>query len=149
QIEAFRDWLVLEQRQQGLDQLMVLDRRTGKQRLISFQDDSYMVSLKGNAEYDPLAIRYAYESMRQPETIFDYHLATGVAHVVRVKEVPQFDPTKYRTERLWVTARDGRKLPVSLLMQKDAKTDATRPMLMYGYGAYGVSTEPSFSADIF
>jgi oligopeptidase B len=148
-IEVFRAWLVLEQRQQGLDQLVVLDRRTGQQRLIRFQDDSYVVSLKGNAEYDPPAIRYAYESLRQPETTFDYHPATGVAHVVHVKEVPNFDPTQYRTERLWVTVRDGQKLPVSLLMQKDAQTDATRPMLVYGYGAYGVSSDPSFSANIF
>jgi oligopeptidase B len=148
-IEAFHDWLVLEQQQKELGQLVVLDRRTGKQRLISFQDDSYMVSLQGNAEYHPLAIRYEYESMLQPETTFDYNPATGVSHVVRVKEVPNFDPAKYRTERLWVTARDGRKLPVSLLMQKDAKTDSTRPMLVYGYGAYGVPSEPSFSSNIF
>jgi len=148
-IEAFRDWLVLEQQQKELSQLVVLDRRTGKQRLISFQDASYMVSLRGNAEYHPPAIRYEYESMLQPETTFDYNPATGVSHVVCVNEVPNFDPAKYRTERLWVTARDGRKLPVSLLMQKDAKTDSTRPMLVYGYGAYGVPTEPSFSANIF
>jgi oligopeptidase B len=148
-IEVFRDWLVLEQRQQGLDQLVVLDRHTGKQRLISFQDDSYMVSLKGNAEYQPPTIRYEYESLRQPETTFDYDPATDVSQVVRVKEVPNFDPAKYRTERLWVTARDGSKLPVSLLMQKDAKADSTHPMLVYGYGAYGVPTEPSFSANIF
>jgi oligopeptidase B len=148
-IEAFRDWLVLEQQQQGLDQLVMLDRRTGKQRLIRFQDDGSIISLKDNAEYQPPTIRYAYESMRQPETTFDYHPATGVSHVVRVQEVPNFDPAKYRTERLWVTARDGYKLPVNLLMQKDTKTDSTQPMLVYGYGSYGVSTEPSFSSNIF
>jgi oligopeptidase B len=148
-IEVFHDWLVLEQRQQGQDQLVILDRRTGTQRLIRFPDDGSMRFLNGNAEYQPPAIRYVYESMRQPETTVDYNPATGVAHVVREQVVPNFDPAQYRTERLWVTARDGYKLPVDLLMQKDTKTDATRPMLVYGYGSYGISTEPLFSSNIF
>lgn len=148
-VEIFKDWIAMGEKTLGLDHIFVRERKTGKTREIPFQDQNYLVEMTGNAEYDSRTLRYSYESMRQPETIFDYDFASGASTTVKVREVPNYDASKYRTERIWITARDGKKIPVSLLMKKEIKTDAANPMLVYGYGSYGFSMSPWFSSTVF
>lgn len=140
-----RDWLVLEQKKNGLTELVVMNRKTGQKRAIQFQDQSYLAELGANLEYNSPALRYEYESLRQPVTTYDQDLATGRQVVVHQKEVPGFKAENYRTQRIWITARDGVKIPVSLLMPKDLKLDGKAPMLVYGYGSYGISMEAWFT----
>lgn len=149
EVEVFKDWIAYKEKTQGLDHLFVRDRKTGATREVPFQDQNYMIELTGNVDFSAPAVRYSYESQRQPETIFDFGFASGTSVAVKTREVPNYDPAKYRTERIWITARDGKKIPVSLVMQKDFKPDGKRPILVYGYGSYGFSMSPWFSSSVF
>lgn len=148
-LTVFKNHLVITERREGLNHLVIRDRNADSPHEIPFNDSSYVVYQTGNVEYDAPEVRYEYMSMRTPETTFDYDFAKQTAKVVKVQDIPNYDSSKYKTERIWVTARDGKKVPVSLLMRKDAKTDGSHPLLVYGYGSYGASMDAWFSGNIF
>jgi oligopeptidase B len=147
-VSVFKNHLVLSEREKGLTQLAIRDRQGKNPFLIPFPDQSYLASDGANAEFDTEVFRYDYESMRLPETTYDFNMKTHEQKLVKSKEVPNYNAELYRAERIFITVRDGTKVPVSLLMKKDFKPGAKAPMLVYGYGSYGANMDPWFSSNI-
>ncbi|WP_097092500.1 S9 family peptidase [Novosphingobium sp. Chol11] len=142
----FKSFYVTEGRQDGLDQIELRDYATHAAKRLPFPEASYSASLDDNPEYDVTKLRIGYESMVTPDTIYDYHLATGELEVLKVQEIPSgYDATRYATERLTIPARDGTPIPVSIVYPKDLPRDGSAPLHLYGYGAYGIAMEPGFS----
>jgi len=145
-ITSHRDHLLIGSRVDGLDQLILRDYATGKEERVPFKEASYSASFTGNPEYAPASYRLAYSSMVTPQTVYDYHPAEGRLEVRKVQEIPSgYDPSQYITERLMIPARDGKKVPVSVLRRKNSKKDGSGKLFVYGYGAYGYAIPPSFS----
>ena len=142
----FKGFYVTEGRQDGLDQIELRDYATHTPKRLSFPEASYSASLDDNPEYDVTKLRIGYESMVTPDTIYDYHLATGELEVLKVQEIPSgYDATRYATERLMIPARDGTQIPVSIVYPSGLPRDGSAPLYLYGYGAYGIAMEPGFS----
>lgn len=146
---VFKSHLALQERKNGLTQIQITDRQGKNSFYIPFADESYLASIGDNREYDTELLRFDYESMRLPPSVYDIHMTTHQQTLKKTHEVPNYDAGLYKTERLFITARDGTKVPVSLIMKKDLKLDGTAPMLIYGYGSYGANMDPWFSSSIF
>ncbi|NVD45197.1 S9 family peptidase [Qipengyuania atrilutea] len=146
--DLFKDFYVTEGRLEGLDQVQIRSYGDASQvKPIAFPEASYSTGLGNNSEYDVDKLRLSYESMVTPATVYDYHLATGELETLKVQEIPSgYDADLYKTERLTVTARDGTKVPVSVVMRKDRPMGG--PLHLYSYGAYGIATEPRFSTSV-
>ncbi|MFT3966121.1 MAG: S9 family peptidase, partial [Sphingobium sp.] len=145
-VSLFKDFYVTEGREDGLDQIELRDYATHKANRIAFPEASYVAGLDDNPEYDAAKLRISYESMVSPETVFDLDLATGIRTTLKVQEIPSgYDASRYASERLTITARDGTPIPVSIVYRKDFPRDGSRPLHLYGYGAYGIAIEPGFS----
>ncbi|MBI4924963.1 MAG: S9 family peptidase, partial [Bdellovibrio sp.] len=146
--DVFRDFLVLQEKKQGLTQLNIIDKKNSKSHLIKFNDPTYSVTLLDNTEYETPYVRYVYESMTTPDTIYDYNHKTKDAIVKKEKKVlGGFKKENYESQRLWASSHDGTKIPLSIVYKKGIKNNGNNPLLIYGYGSYGISTDPSFSAD--
>ncbi len=146
-IECYRDYFVVEGREDGLDQIWIhrYDTAIAPQRIV-FPEASYTAGLGDNPEYDMPVIRLGYESMVTPGTVYDYEVATGELTTLKVQEIPSgYDAEKYATERLKIKARDGTEVPVSIVYPKDFPRDGSRPLFLYAYGAYGYAIPPGFS----
>ncbi len=146
-IALFRDFFVVEGREDGLDQVELhrYDQSVPPTR-IAFPEASYSAGLGDNPEWAMDVLRIGYESMVTPGTVYDYDVATGGLTTLKVQEIPSgYDPAKYRTERLHVTARDGTEVPVSIVYPADHPRDGSRPLYLYSYGAYGHAIDPDFS----
>ncbi|WP_298674417.1 S9 family peptidase [uncultured Sphingomonas sp.] len=146
-VECYRDFFVVEGREDGLDQIAIhrYDAPTEGRR-IAFPEASYTAGLGDNPEYDQQVLRLGYESMVTPGTVYDYDVATGAMITLRVQEIPSgYDGSKYRTERLKIAARDGTLVPVSIVYPVDFPKDGSRPLFLYAYGAYGHAIPPGFS----
>ena len=144
-VTAFRDYLGITSRVEGLDQL-ILRSYQGKEERIPFKEASYSASFGSNPEFAPDAYRVSYSSMVIPATVYDYHPKTDQLRTLKVQEIPSgYDPTQYATERLMVTARDGKKVPVSIVYKKGFPKNGQGKLFLYAYGAYGYAIPPSFS----
>lgn len=143
---VYKQFISLEERVNGLMKLSIIDKKNTLRQDISFQDAAYVAGFFGNREYDTDVVRYSFESMRIPSTVFDYDVETKKSVERKRQEVPTYNAELYRTERIFVTARDGKKIPISILMKKDFSPDGKSSGMIYGYGAYGYSTDPGFSA---
>jgi oligopeptidase B len=144
-ISAYRDHLAVSERVEGLDQLR-LRSYDGKEKRIPFKEASYTAAFVGNPEFAPEAYRLTYSSMVTPSTVYDYRPAQDRLETLKVQEIPSgYDPTQYRTERLTVTARDGKKVPVSVVYPAGFKKDGSGKVFLYAYGAYGYAVPPNFS----
>lgn len=148
---CLRSHIILEERFAGLTRLRILDRTHLKAAgsTVEFPDPTYVTSLASNLEYVTTSFRLTYASPVQPRTWYDCDLKTGKLSVVKKSEVPNYDSTKYECARIWATAKDGTLVPMSVLGPKGFQSHAPRPTLVYGYGSYGYSVEPSFGANIF
>lgn len=148
-ISLFKDFFVIEGRVDGLDQIAIHrydDPQNGDK--IAFKEASYVASLGDNPEYDVQKLRLDYESMVTPDTVYDYHLTDRRLETLKVQEIPSgYDASQYATERVTITARDGTKVPVSILYKKGFKKDGSQPLHLYAYGAYGYAVPPGFSAN--
>ena len=145
-IAAHRDHLLITSRVDGLDQLMLRDYATGAEKRVPFAEASYSAGFAGNPDYAPGAYRIGYSSMVTPATAYDYHPAEDRLEVLKVQEIPSgYDASLYVTDRLMITARDGKQVPVSVLRRKDSKLDGSGKLFVYAYGAYGMAIPPSFS----
>ena len=142
----FRDWLVVEERQQGLTRLRQINWQSGESSSIAFDDPAYVTWIGHNPTPESSKVRYGYSSMTTPDTLFELDLDTGEREVLKQTEVKGFDAACYRSERHWVTMRDGVNVPVSLVYRKDRYQPGTNPLLVYGYGSYGSSMDADFSA---
>ncbi len=145
-LSSHRDHLLVTSRVDGLDQLVLRDYASGAEERVPFAEASYNASFAGNPEYAPAAYRLAYSSMVTPATVYDYHPANDRLESLKVQEIPSgYDKSKYVTERLMITARDGKQVPVSIVRLKDSPRDGSGKLFLYGYGAYGYAIPPSFS----
>ena len=145
-VTSHRDHLLVTSRVDGLDQLHLRDYASGNQERVPFGEASYSASFAGNPEFAPASYRLSYSSMVTPGTVYDYHPAEQRLETRKVQEIPSgYDPSLYVTERLTITARDGARVPVSVLRRKDFTKDGSGKLFVYGYGAYGYAVPPSFS----
>jgi oligopeptidase B len=145
QFELFDDFIVIEERSGGLKRLRTLTNK-GKSEFVSSDEPAYTMGLATNAEPNTDWLRYSYTSLTTPNTTYEVNTKTGERKLLKRDPVlGGYDPANYVTERLWATARDGVKVPVSVVYRKGFKKDGTAAMLQYAYGSYGLSTDPSFS----
>ena len=143
--EPFKDFYVTEGRLRGLDQIQLRSYKDANLvKPIAFAEASFSAGLSNNPEYDQDTLRLAYESMVTPDSVYDYHVATGELELLKQQEIPSgYDPALYTTERVEIAARDGTMVPVSIIMRKDRPK--TGPLHLYAYGAYGYAIPPGFS----
>ncbi|HFD3248287.1 TPA: oligopeptidase B [Escherichia coli] len=141
----FTDWLVVEERQRGLTSLRQINRKTREVIGIAFDDPAYVTWIAYNPEPETARLRYGYSSMTTPDTLFELDMDTGERRVLKQTEVPGFDAANYRSEHLWIVARDGVEVPVSLVYHRKHFRKGHTPLLVYGYGSYGASIDADFS----
>lgn len=141
----FTDWLVVEERQRGLTSLRQINRKTREVIGIAFDDPAYVTWIAYNPEPETARLRYGYSSMTTPDTLFELDMDTGERRVLKQTEVPGFYAANYRSEHLWIVARDGVEVPVSLVYHRKHFCKGHNPLLVYGYGSYGASIDADFS----
>ena len=147
--EPFKRNIVVLQRSGGLRRLRVMDLRTKQSHYIAFPEPAYAVNLTGNAEFDLDTLRFVYHSLVTPPSTYDYDMKTRQRVLLKRLEVPGFDASKYEVKRFAVTARDGARVPVSMIVLRNSwKQDGTQPLLLYAYGSYGANTEPGFNSGV-
>ena len=143
--ELFRDHLVLTERQNALTHLRVRRWDGSDDHRIAFDEPAYVTWIDDNPEPDTTALRYGYTSLSTPESIYDYDMTARRSTLVKQDEVlGGFSPDDYVTERLWAPARDGVEVPISIVYREGFVKDGTEPLLLYGYGSYGASIDPTF-----
>jgi oligopeptidase B len=146
-VTSYRDHLAISSRVDGLDQL-VLRTYAGEETRIPFKEASYSAFFMGNPEFAPESYRLGYSSMVTPMTTYDYHPGSGELEVRKVQEIPSgYDASQYATERLMVDARDGVKVPVSVVYKRGFEKDGEGKLFLYAYGAYGHAIPPVFNSN--
>src|SRR6266478_1094314 len=146
-IDLFANHAVLSEWENGLQQIEVVDFKTNKRHRIEFPEPVYSASLGANREFNTTVLRYNYQSLVTPNSVFDYDLNTRKATLMKETEVPGgFDKANYKSERVFATASDGTKIPMSVVYRRNVKIDGSAPLLLYGYGSYGISISPGFAA---
>jgi oligopeptidase B len=155
-VTAFRDYLVIEERDRGLNKIRIQKFENGLAanlltsdiHYIEFPEPVYTVGVGGNAEYNTKLLRFGYTSLTTPESVFDYNMETRERELKKQQEVlGGYDASQYQSERLFATAPDGVQVPISLVYKKGLVKNGKAPLLLYGYGAYGISMDPGFSSD--
>jgi len=147
-VTAFKNYFVTEERDRGLTKIHLRNFSTGEAHYIDFPEPVYTAGLGGNAEYDTKVLRFVYTSLVTPNSVFDYDMETRQRELKKQQEVlGGYDPSQYQSERVYATAPDGVKVPISLVYKKGFVRNGRAPALLYGYGAYGISTDPGFSSD--
>jgi oligopeptidase B len=145
--ELFDNFLVVQERKSGLSQLRVISWKDGSESNVDFGEPTYAASIGRNPEFDTDWLRYNYSSLTTPDSIYDYNLATGEKKLLKQEEVlGGFNSEDYTAQRLYATARDGTPVPISLVYRKGMERTGDNPLLLYGYGSYGYSTDPDFSS---
>ena len=146
--DVFKDYLAINERSGGLRKVRIKPWRGGKDFYVKSDEPAYTATLAGTPELDSEVVRYEYSSLTTPVTTYDYNMRTGERVLVKREPVlGDFDPARYATEFVFATARDGTKVPVSLVYRRDAfKRDGSAPLLQYAYGSYGYSMNPVFSS---
>ncbi|MGI9242383.1 MAG: S9 family peptidase [Verrucomicrobiales bacterium] len=144
EIEVFKDFLVVAERKEALIQIRIRDA-AGDWHSLDFGEPVYTAWLSTNLQFDTELLRFGFSSLRTPDSLFDYNMRTREKTLLKQEPVlGEFDPSNYVTERLWATARDGVQIPVSIVYRKGFAKDGTEPLLLYAYGSYGHSINPSF-----
>ena len=144
--DVFKDFLAIEERSGAMRKIRIRPWDGSEDFFIAADEPAYTTVLGQNAEIDTHIVRYEYSSLTTPDTIYDYDIQTGEQQLMkRTPVLGDFNPSQYRTELVWATARDGAKVPVSLVYREGVKRDGTAPMLQYAYGSYGASMDPEFS----
>jgi oligopeptidase B len=143
----FNSFIAIEERANGNKHIRLLTN-SGKSSDVASDEPAYAMSIGTNAEVTSTRLRYSYDSLTTPTIIYEVDSRTGARTLLKRTPAPNYDPSLYATERVWATARDGTRIPVSLVYRKGFKRDGTAAMLQYGYGSYGLSTDPSWSPTI-
>jgi len=146
-ISFFKDYAVVSEVENGLEYIRVMDLKTRRAPVrIQTPESVYTMGLSNNAEYDMPFVRYNYASMITPNSTYEFDFRGRKSELIKQQEIPSgHDKTQYETTRVWATARDGVKVPISIVMKKGTKLDGKAPMLLYAYGSYGASMTPNFS----
>lgn len=147
-IDLFVDHAVLSEWENGLQQIEVIDFKTDKRHRVEFSEPVYAAGLGANREFKTRVLRYNYQSLVTPGSVFDYDMNTRKATLMKQTEVPGgFDKANYKSERVFATAADGIRIPMSMVYRRGVKLDGSAPLLLYGYGSYGYSVPPTFSSN--
>jgi oligopeptidase B len=147
-IDCFADFLVIYERDKGLERMRVDDLAGGGSHYIEFPEPVYTASAGENAEYRTQTLRFVYESLVTPRSVFDYDMRTRRRELKKQYAVlGGYDPAKYQSERIFATAADGTEVPISLVYRRGVERTGANPTLLYGYGAYGLTSDPHFSSD--
>jgi len=145
-IEIFQDYLVVDERSGGLNKINIKSWDASTDYYIPFDNETYTVYTSINPDFDTHALRYSYNAMNTPPSVVEFNMETKEKTVLKESEVlGDFDKNDYETKRVWATAADGVKIPISLVYRKGMERDDTNPLLQYAYGSYGHTTDPSFS----
>ncbi len=147
-VTAFKDYFVVQERDRGLTKISIRNFTTDQVHDIEFDEPVYAASLGSNAEFDTKLLRFGYTSLVTPNSVFDYNMETRERELKKQQIVlGGYDPSQYQSERVYATSPDGVKVPVSLVYKKGLVRNGAAPMLLYGYGSYGISIDPTFSSD--
>jgi oligopeptidase B len=144
-IELFMNHLVLSGRADGLDRLEVRDFKTGTSHVMEMDEPIYSAGLRNNLEFDSELLRFGYQSLVRPDSVYEYHMGSRKRRLVKQKEVPGYNPNRYQSERIFAAASDGTKIPLSIVQKRATRRHGKNPLLLIGYGSYGVSVSPAFS----
>jgi oligopeptidase B len=148
QLDAFEHHLVITERESGQKRIRILDLRSRDSHHVAFPEPVYTAAVDGNPEFRTGKVRLSYSSLTTPRTIYDYQMDARTLELrKRYAVLGDFDPANYQSERLDATAVDGTHIPITLVYRRDVPRDGTAPLLLYGYGAYGVCIEPHFVAN--
>ena len=146
-VEVFRDFLVVQEKQAGLNRLRVRSFADGSWKEVAFPEPVYTAYASGMPEFGSRLLRYGYQSLVTPSSIYDYDMAAGTSTLLKREEVlGGYDPARYASERLWATARDGVKVPISIVYPKAFARDGKAPLWLYGYGSYGAGMSAWFDS---
>lgn len=146
QVEFFKDRYVLQERSQAQPRLRILSYDGKSDTYIRFDEEVYDIFIGVNREFHAMELRFVYESMTTPVSTYDQDLISGERVLRKQREVlGDFDSANYETKRLWADARDGMKIPLSLVYKKGTALDGSAPLVLYGYGSYGINMDPYFS----
>ena len=146
-MSIFKNFLVLEERNNGLNKIRIKRWDDTKDYYLPFDEETYSASVHSNSDFDTNTIRYSYNSMTTPSTVVDFNMSTKAKEIKKEQEVlgGTFDKNNYTSKRVWVTARDGKKVAVSLVHRKDTELNENTPLLLYAYGSYGATMSDGFS----
>jgi oligopeptidase B len=147
EIEVFKNHLVVQEKNQGLSQLRIINHATKLEHYLNFGEPAYDANIGSNPSFNTNILRYSYTSLTTPNSTFDYDMHAQTTELKKQQTVlGGFDKESYVSKRVFVTVRDGAKVPVSIVYQKDTKLDGTAPLLQYSYGSYGYSTDATFGS---
>jgi oligopeptidase B len=145
-IEIFSDHLVVEERSNGLNRIRIM-QWSGEEHYVEFPEETYTAGTSVNPEFETNLLRFVYSSLTTPTSVIEYDMNSREREVLKVQEVVGgHNPEDYASERVWATADDGTKIPISLVYKKDLYKKGENPCLIYGYGSYGITVDPSFSS---
>ncbi|TYC14873.1 S9 family peptidase [Bizionia gelidisalsuginis] len=146
-LEIFKDYLVVNERENGLNQIRIISWNGEEDYYLPFENETYTASIGNNPDFDNTFLRYSYNSLTDPNSVIDYNFLTRQKIVQKEQEVlgDTFDKNNYESKRVWATARDGVKIPMSIVYKKGIVLDGSNPLLQYAYGSYGATIDPYFS----
>ncbi|SEN43536.1 oligopeptidase B [Mucilaginibacter gossypiicola] len=146
-VEEFRDYIVITERKNGLNQFRVRNLTSGTEHYVDFKEAAYAIYVGANPDYNSKVLRYGYTSLTTPSSTFDYNMDTKASKLMKQQEVlGGYKADDYVTERLYATATDGTKVPISLVYKKGFDKNGKAPLLLYGYGSYGYTNDVYFSS---
>lgn len=146
-IEVFKNFMVVNERKNGLAQLRIIDQHNKAEHYLNFGEEAYFCYPSVNPDFNTDVFRFGYTSMTTPNSTFDYNMKDRSKTLLKQQEVVGgYEASDYETKRLYATAADGTKVPISLVFKKGTAIDGTAPCLLYGYGSYGYSMDPTFSS---
>ena len=148
-VDAFKNFVVVSERSGGLRRLRVADLKNNKTHYVTFPEKAYGVYPGGNPEFNTQTYRFSYSSLVTPNSVYDYDLATRKRELKKRQEIPSgYDANSYEVQRFMAPARDGVSVPVSVLLRKGTQLDGSHPLLLYAYGSYGFTLEPTFNSNV-
>jgi len=147
--EIFQDYWVVTEREQGLSRIQVKRWDGTEEYTIPVAGETYSLSGGYNPSFDTTKFRYGFASLKTPSTLFEFDMATQTQEVLKQREVvdPSFDPDNYIEKRVWASSRDGVQIPISLVHHKEVAYSSSTPLLLYAYGSYGSTVDPTFSSN--
>jgi len=144
ELDLFAGHMAVSERENGLEQIRIVDLKLNQAHVITLPEPAYELSVAENPEFKTATLRFTYQSMVTPSSVFEYDMNTRARKPIKVTEVPNYDPANYVADRIFATARDGTKIPFSIVYRKGLKRDGTSPCFLYAYGSYGISMTANF-----
>jgi len=147
-IEIFKNFLVVEERSNGLNKIRIISWNVKGEYYLPFESETYTAYTTTNVDFDTDILRYSYQSMTTPSSVIDFNMKTKTKEIKKEQQVlgGKFDKNNYTEERIWATAKEGTKIPISMVYRKGLKKDGENPLLLYAYGSYGHSMDATFSS---